>query len=337
MFIDTAVVTFIAGKGGDGCASFRREKYIPKGGPNGGDGGDGGSITLISKNSTYSLIDFKNKRIIRAPKGVNGMGSNKTGKSGEDKIIYVPPGTVVKTFPDERLIFDFYEEDLSFTIVNGGKGGLGNTHFKSSANQAPTYAQPGKPGESLKVSLELKLIAFAGLVGFPNAGKSTLISKVSGAKPKIADYPFTTLVPNLGVLYQGYKSLVMADIPGIIEGAHKGEGMGLNFLRHIERNKVLVFLIDVSPFAELEPLETLEILQDELKSYKNALARKKRLVVANKTDLLGDGKNNPERRKLGELEEYCSQHRLPFMEISAIKEQNLNQFKSKLFELYNED
>lgn len=337
MFIDTSVVTFIAGKGGDGCVSFRREKYIPKGGPNGGDGGDGASIILVSSKDTHSLIDFKNLNVIRAPKGVNGMSSNKTGKNGENKIIHVPPGTVVKTFPDEKPIFDFNDAGIEFTIVKGGKGGQGNARFKSSTNQAPKFARPGKPGESVKVVLELKLIAFAGLVGLPNAGKSTLISRISGAKPKIADYPFTTLSPNLGVVYQDYDNLVVADIPGIIEGAHKGEGMGLHFLRHIERNKVLIYLLDTSPYADEPPLETLEVLRSELKKYNPALLRKKSLVAANKIDLLEDGPDHqPYRDALEQLSDYCSRHELPFLEISAMKGTNLNRLKNRLFELYRE-
>jgi GTP-binding protein len=337
MFIDSAVITFIAGKGGDGCASFRREKYIPKGGPNGGDGGNGGDIILVSKTSINSLIDFKNQYVIKAEKGQNGQSTNKTGKRGKDEILEVPPGTLIKSYPDEKLIFDFYAPDISFSIVKGGKGGLGNTHFKSSTNQAPRYAQPGKAGESIKVILELKLIAFAGLVGFPNAGKSTLISRISGAKPKIADYPFTTLSPNLGVVYQDYETLVVADIPGIIEGAHLGEGMGLDFLKHIERNKVLIFLLDASPYVEQPPLEALKVLRDELKAYKSSLLRKKSFVLANKTDLLEDlPEGDPARREhLDPLEKYCKQKNLNYLEISAIKETNLKRFKHQLFEIYH--
>ncbi len=335
MFVDSAVITFIAGKGGDGCVSFRREKYIPKGGPNGGDGGDGGSILLVSNKKYNSLIDFKNRGIIKAEKGVNGSGSNKTGKTGKDEILEVPAGTVVKTFPDEELIFDFPAADISFPIVNGGKGGLGNTHFKTSTNRAPRHATKGKPGESIKVVLELKLIAFAGLVGFPNAGKSTLISKVSGAKPKIADYPFTTLTPNLGVVYRDYDTLVVADIPGIIEGAHLGEGMGLDFLKHIERNKVLIFLLDGSGYSELLPLEALRILRDELKNYKASLLRKQCIVLANKIDLLDlPGNGGKDREHLDELKDYCQKENLPYLEISAVKETNLNRFKTELFEIY---
>ncbi|MGD2089407.1 MAG: GTPase ObgE [Candidatus Aminicenantes bacterium] len=336
MFVDRAVITFIAGKGGNGCVSFRREKFIPKGGPDGGDGGDGADIILTSNKNHHSLVDFKFKNIIRAPKGAHGQGANKTGKKGIDKVLNLPPGTVVKTYPDERLIFDFKGEGMNFTIVKGGKGGHGNVHFKSSTNQAPRFAQKGKPGESVKVILELKLIAFAGLVGLPNAGKSTLLSKISGAKPKIADYPFTTLTPHLGVVYQDYESLVVADIPGIIAGAHKGEGMGLSFLKHIERNKVLIFLLDVSPYSESPPLKTYYLLEEELKFYSTALLRKKRLVVANKIDLLDPDPGNENRKNLEPLQDHCHKENLPYLEISAVKEINLNKFKNKLFELYHE-
>jgi GTP-binding protein len=335
MFVDSAVVTFAAGKGGDGCVSFRREKYIPKGGPNGGNGGNGGSIILVSQKNYHSLIDFKYKKIIKAQKGANGSGSNKTGKNGENKIIYVPAGTVIKSFPDEKPIFDFSKEDMTFTLVKGGKGGLGNTHFKSSTNQTPRFAQKGTKGESLTVILELKLIAFAGLVGLPNAGKSTLISKISRAKPKIADYPFTTIEPHLGVVYKDFDSLVVADIPGIIQGAHRGEGMGIQFLRHIERNKVLIFLLDVSPFAEIPPMDALSVLQDELKFYKTNLLRKKHFVTANKIDLLT--KNGKNREKIDVLKNHCFKNNIPYVEISAREEINLMQFKEKLFELYHEE
>jgi len=335
-FVDSAAVTFIAGKGGNGCVSFRREKFVPKGGPDGGDGGNGADIILSSSKDCHSLVDFKFNPIICAPKGAPGQGAKKSGKKGMDKVLDVPPGTVVKTYPDERLIFDFAGEGMNFTIVKGGKGGHGNTHFKSSTNQTPRFAQKGKPGESVKVILELKLIAFAGLVGFPNAGKSTLLSKISSAKPKIADYPFTTLSPYLGVVYQDYESLVVADIPGIIAGAHQGEGMGLNFLKHIERNKVLIFLLDVSPYADVSPLKAYQVLKEELKAYSSGLLRKKRLVVANKIDLLDQDPGHETRQNLVPLQDHCYKENLPYLEISAVKGINLNQLKNKLFELYHE-
>jgi len=331
MFVDSAVVTFIAGKGGDGCVSFRREKYIPRGGPDGGDGGNGGSIILVSKGGNQSLVDFKFRSNIKGENGKSGSGAKKTGKRGKDEILFVPAGTVVKTYPDGDLIFDFSGDEISFTVAAGGRGGAGNARFKSSTNRAPRYAKKGTKGEAIKVILELKLIAFAGLVGLPNAGKSTLISRISAAKPKIADYPFTTLNPHLGVVYQGYESLVVADIPGIIEGAHLGQGMGFDFLRHIERNQVLVFLIDVSAGADQKPLATFKILENELKSYRAELTRKKYLVAANKIDLLPD-----DREALAELERHCTQKNIPFLEISALKDINLEKLKAKLFGFYHE-
>ncbi len=334
MFKDRAVVTFIAGKGGDGCISFRREKYLPKGGPNGGDGGKGGDILLISKKKVNSLIDFKGKHIIKSENGKNGSGSNKTGKSGEDMIIFVPAGTIIKTFPDEKLIFDFDRENIEFLITKGGKGGAGNSRYKSSVNRAPRIAKSGTAGEAIKVILELKLIAFAGLVGLPNAGKSTLISMISGAKPKIADYPFTTLSPNLGVVYSGHDSLVVADIPGIIEGAHKGEGMGLNFLKHIERNRVLLFVIDISDAALFSPMETFLMLKKELEHYKSRILKKKILIAANKTDLLSEAEID---KRLSELMDYCKKKRIDLIKISAVKGDNLNLLKNSLFKLLHDE
>ncbi|MCI0470681.1 MAG: GTPase ObgE [Candidatus Aminicenantes bacterium] len=336
MFVDSAVVTFIAGKGGNGCVSFRREKYVPKGGPDGGKGGDGGNIILTSKIGHNSLIDFKFRNIVKAAKGKNGSGSNKNGKRGKDEIMIVPAGTVVKTFPDNLPLFDFSKPEMHFTVAKGGKGGNGNTHFKSAVNQAPKYAQEGEQGETVKVVLELKLIAFAGLVGLPNAGKSTLISKISGAKPKIADYPFTTLTPHLGVVYRGHDSLVAADIPGIIAGAHRGEGMGLDFLKHIERNKVLIFLLDVSPYANPGPLKAFDILQDELNSYDENLLKKKYIVAANKIDLV-DKNDRKIKTEIGAIEKQCAEKKIPFVEISALAEINLERFKDILFELHDEE
>ncbi len=334
MFNDRAIVTFVAGNGGDGCMSFRREKYLPRGGPDGGDGGKGGDIILLSSSKIHSLIDFKGKKIIKADRGRNGMGSNKTGKSGDDILIPVPAGTVIKTYPEEKIIFDFDKTDKKFVIAQGGKGGAGNSRFKSSVNRAPRLAKGGTKGESIKVVLELKLIAFAGLVGLPNAGKSTLISKLSRAKPKIAEYPFTTLTPNLGVVYSGYDSLVIADIPGIIEGAHKGEGMGHKFLRHIERNRVLLFVIDISPYAPYPPLETFKLLLKELKYYKNEILKKKFLIAANKTDLF---ENMEFEDHLSPLRKYCMEKDLGIFCISAVKGIGIDKLKENLFKLLNEN
>jgi GTPase len=336
MFVDHARVTFIAGKGGDGCVSFRREKFIPKGGPDGGDGGTGGSIILTSNKNCHSLLDFKFTPILRAEKGAPGSSANKTGKNGKDLHLQIPAGTVVKTCQGDKTIFDFQQEDVSFPIVKGGKGGAGNARFKSSTNRAPRFARQGKAGESIQVILELKLIAFAGLVGFPNAGKSTLISKISGARPKIADYPFTTLTPHLGVVYRDYESLVVADIPGIITGAHQGEGMGLSFLKHIERNKVLIFLVEVSPYGGLAPLEAYHVLEEELRSYNSALLRKKRLVAVNKIDLLEPEAGEETRKELEALKAVCLTKTIPYIEISALRELNLAPFKNLLFQLYHE-
>ncbi len=332
MFVDRAVVTFKAGKGGDGCASFRREKFIPKGGPDGGDGGVGADIVLRSSENCHSLVDFKFRSIVQSEKGLNGSSRNKTGRSGTSEILEVPAGTLIKTFPEERIIFDFTEPGMEFVIAAGGAPGKGNAKFKSSVNRTPTRASRGKPGEVIKVVLELKLIAYAGLVGFPNAGKSTLISRVSGAKPKIADYAFTTLVPNLGVVYDEYNSLVLADIPGIIEGAHKGEGMGTAFLRHIERNRLLVYVVDLSPYTEMPPLETFKILRNEVKSHNSVLGSKKFFVVGNKIDLL----NEEAEENRDALSRYCSENGITYVEISAAKELNLIKFKKELFRYYNE-
>lgn len=332
MFVDRAVVTFIAGDGGNGCVSFRREKFVPRGGPDGGDGGDGGSIILVSKSGKHSLVDFKFRNIVRAAKGQPGSSSNKTGKNGADEILYVPAGTVIKTHPDEKLMFDFNRESIEWVVAQGGKGGRGNTRFKSSRHQTPRIAEPGSKGETFKVIMELKLIAFAGMVGLPNAGKSTLLSKITSAKPKIADYPFTTLIPYLGVVYDGYNSLIMADIPGIIEGAHKGDGMGLDFLRHIERNELLIFLIDLSADSHNSPLDVFKVLENELKSYKSSLFAKKFMVVGNKIDRLTD----KDRDGLVELREYCKEKQIDFMKISALKSTNLDALKQKIFGYFYE-
>lgn len=332
MFVDRVVVSFIAGKGGNGCVSFRREKFIPKGGPDGGDGGKGGDIILKSVANNNSLIDFRYKNIIKAQNGENGKGSNKTGKNGKNIILEIPAGTIIKSYPEEKIIFDFDKPDIEFIIAKGGKGGRGNTHFKSSVNQTPRYAENGKKGEEIKVILELKLIAFAGLVGFPNAGKSTLISKISGAKPKIANYPFTTLYPNLGVIYKDYNSLVIADIPGIIEGAHNGEGMGLEFLKHIERTKLLIFLIDISDYSEHEPKQAFITLLSELEQYSKKLLKKDMIVVGNKIDIAENSKD-----KISELEKEVKKRGLDFIEISAIKERNLNKLKELIFKYHEKE
>jgi len=329
MFIDRTIILFQAGNGGNGCLSFRREKFIPRGGPDGGDGGDGGSIILVSSPICQSLGDFKYKRLLKAESGGQGTSKKRTGKNGANIILQVPAGTMVKTFPDEKLIFDFDRVGLRFILAKGGQGGRGNIHFKSSVNQAPRRAETGEKGERIQVILELKLIAFAGLVGLPNAGKSTLISKISAAKPKIADYPFTTLTPNLGVVDLEGQSLVVADIPGILEGAHQGEGMGLEFLRHIERTQVLIFIIDVSPFSPLPPLKSFQVLEKELSQYHPLLLKKKIMVVANKIDLAAENKTH-----IDGLHDLCRKRKIPYVEISALKGIQLMQLKKMLFAFY---
>ncbi|MEI6613962.1 MAG: GTPase ObgE [Chrysiogenales bacterium] len=329
MFIDRTRISFKAGDGGNGCLSFRREKFIPHGGPDGGDGGDGGDIILISSPVCQSLGDFKYKRLIKAESGGQGRSKKRTGKNGAAIVLQVPAGTVVKTFPDEKLIFDFERIGMQFILAKGGKGGRGNIHFKSSVNQAPRRAENGEKGESIQVMLELKLIAFAGLVGLPNAGKSTLISKISSAKPKIAAYPFTTLTPNLGVVDLNKRSLVVADIPGILEGAHRGEGMGLEFLKHIERTQVLIFIIDISLFSLLTPLKSFQVLEKELAMYHSLLLKKKLMVVANKVDLVSEN-----RTAIDGLHDLCRKRKIPYVEISALKEINLLKLKKILFAFY---
>jgi GTPase len=286
MFIDHAEIEVAAGKGGDGAITFRREKYVPKGGPSGGNGGNGGNIILKTDPNLFTLLDFRYKKKYKAQNGEPGGNSRKDGKFGEDVIIKIPVGTIVKSTQTGKVIFDLNQPDQSVVLAKGGKGGKGNSNFATPTNQAPRKAEPGKDGEALEIILELKLIADVGLVGFPNAGKSTLISTISAAKPKIADYPFTTLTPNLGIVkYKDYKSFTVADIPGIIEGAHEGKGLGLKFLKHIERTRILLFLIDITSDNYQRDYD---ILFNELKSYSKKLADKRKIVSLSKADIAID-------------------------------------------------
>ena len=284
MFVDYSVIEAYAGKGGDGAVTFRREKYVPKGGPSGGDGGNGGNIIIKASTNLHTLLDFRYKKKYSAGDGDSGGNSLKDGKSGHDVIIRVPVGTVVKDSETEKLLFDLDQDGKEVILAKGGKGGKGNSKFATPTNQTPRFAEDGKPGESRKVILELKLIADVGLVGFPNSGKSTLISKISSAKPKIADYPFTTLEPNLGIVkYKNYQSFTVADIPGIIEGASQGKGLGHQFLRHIERTRIILFLIEITS----ENLQNdFNVLMNELKSYSPKLIQKKIFVSLSKADLI---------------------------------------------------
>jgi GTP-binding protein len=295
-FVDEAKIFVKAGKGGDGCVAFRREKFVPKGGPWGGDGGKGGDVILRAVRNKKTLIDFYFQKHFFAENGENGSSNNKKGKDGEDLIIEVPCGTVVKEIKngEEKVIADLVNEGDTVIVAKGGKGGLGNTHFKSPTNQAPRIATKGEEGEEKIIKLELKLIADVGIIGYPNSGKSTLLSKISKARPKIADYPFTTIEPNLGVVDAGdFRSFVVADIPGLIEGASKGKGLGIKFLKHIERTKILVHLIDMS---ENDIINRYENLRNELRNYSSKLIEKKEIVVGNKIDL-EESKKNIEKAK----------------------------------------
>ena len=287
-FIDEAIITVRSGDGGNGCLSFRREKYVPLGGPDGGDGGKGGDVTLVSSQDRRTLYPFRFKHEFTAPRGGGGEGRQRTGKNGSDIVIEVPPGTIVKNAETGEIIKDFCLPGESFTVARGGRGGKGNTHFKSSTHRTPRFAQPGEAGEVKQLKLELKLLADVGIIGLPNAGKSTLISVISAARPKIADYPFTTLVPNLGVVKAGDREpFVVADIPGLIAGAHTGAGLGIHFLRHIERTRMLVHLIDASAIDPEKPLEAYAAINTELSSYSPDLARKPQIIALNKLDLPG--------------------------------------------------
>jgi len=285
MFTDSVELTVSSGKGGPGCVAFRREKFVLNGGPNGGDGGKGGDIWFKCDNNTHTLSHFQRKMHIKADNGRPGEGSNCTGKSGAKKVIIVPPGTQIVDAETGDILLDMTEHGQEVKFLEGGKGGLGNTHFKSPTNQRPTYAQPGEKGETRKIKLDLKLIADVGLVGFPNVGKSTLISTVSNARPEIANYEFTTLTPKLGQVNIGdYESFVMADIPGIIGGAHEGKGLGIKFLRHIERTKTLLFMIDLASYRDLK--EQIEVLKEEVASFSEKLGTSKYAIALTRVDIV---------------------------------------------------
>ena len=287
-FIDEVFITVQSGDGGRGCVSFRREKFIPRGGPDGGDGGKGGDVILQSTSRRRTLYPFRFRRQFKAKNGVPGQGKQKTGKSAENLIIEIPPGTLVSDAETNELLKDFTQPGELFVAAGGGRGGQGNSRFKTSTQRAPRYAQPGEPGQFFKLNLELKLLADVGIIGLPNAGKSTLISVISSATPKIADYPFTTLNPTLGVVQPDQEeSFVVADIPGLIEGAHQGAGLGIQFLRHIERTRILVHLIDAANIDPLNPLASYEIINEELAQYNPLLTEKPQIIVLNKMDIPG--------------------------------------------------
>ncbi len=289
MFIDEAVVYVKGGDGGNGCVSFRREKYVPHGGPDGGQGGDGGDVIFNISDKIETLLDLTSRVKYIAESGLNGKGSTKRGKDGKDLVIDLPKGTLVKDKESGRVIKDMSTAGESVVIARGGRGGRGNKFFATATNQVPRQAEPGKPGEARWLCLELKLLADVGLIGMPNAGKSTLLSRLSAARPKIAEYAFTTLQPQLGVVsVEDHRRFVVADIPGLIEGAHSGTGLGDEFLRHIERTKLLVHILDVSPYAATKPLDAYNIVRKELEQYNPLLAEKPEIVIANKMDLLDE-------------------------------------------------
>jgi len=355
MFVDRTTLTISSGNGGAGCSSFRKEKFVPNGGPDGGDGGKGGDVVFRVNSNTDTLSWYKGKKSVSAQKGQGGMGRNKYGKSGEDLILIVPPGTQIIDAQTNGVLFDLVNEGDEIVFLLGGKGGLGNTHFKNSRNQAPTYCQPGLKGETKEVKLELKLIANVGLVGFPNVGKSTLISSLSNARPEVANYEFTTLTPKLGIVPIGeYQSFVLADIPGIIEGASDGKGLGLEFLRHIQRTQVLLFMIDVSNYRNLN--EQLDKLKIELERYSKELTTREYAVaiskidVANDEDFMEDFINNSNYNKKDFIEKsggyllkeqegwdgkIDNKDKLPnfILPISAVTNQGLDELKYELYKV----
>ena len=322
MFIDQATIRVKAGDGGNGCVAFRREKYVPKGGPSGGDGGAGGSIHIVATKRLNTLYQLQFRRDWRADRGQHGMGSNCSGHDGEDITIELPVGSVVRDAATGEIIADLTEEGQKISVAKGGRGGWGNQHFATATRQAPRFAQDGNPGEERELTIELKLIADVGIVGLPNAGKSTLISVISAAKPKIADYPFTTLVPHLGVVTtDDNETFVVADNPGLIEGAHEGHGLGDRFLRHIERCSVLVHLVDLS--ANDHPDRDAEVIARELALYSPTLAEKPRIVCGSKLDSAIEG--NPER-----LRRYATEHGYDYHEISAVVGTGVKELVRKL-------
>lgn len=316
-FIDIATLDVQGGNGGKGCVSFRREKFVPKGGPNGGNGGNGGNVKIRSDRNLNTLLDYRYKSHYTATRGEHGKGSNKHGKRGKDITLRVPVGTIIRDAETEQIITDLTEHGEHIIVAKGGRGGRGNAEFATPTNRAPRYAEPGGEGEARKIILELKLLADVGLVGMPNAGKSTLISKISAAKPKIADYPFTTLVPNLGIVkVRDSQTFTVADIPGLIEGAHDGKGLGIQFLRHIERTSVLAFLIEAT---DEKPRATFKTLIDELRNYNPAILDKSKLLVFTKKDVADE-------ETIEKLNSFSISNDIPTLVISAITGEGIREF-----------
>jgi GTP-binding protein len=327
LFLDQARILVKAGDGGNGCMAFRREKYVPRGGPSGGDGGHGGDVTLVATNHHNTLLQFSYNPEHKAERGRHGEGSNKTGADGQSIEVEVPAGTVVFDEETGERLVDLSDPGQRYLAARGGRGGKGNARFATSTHQAPTEHEPGRPGEERRLRLELKLLADVGLVGFPNAGKSTLISRISAARPKIADYPFTTLEPNLGVVkLDDFRSFVVADIPGLIEGAHLGHGLGTQFLRHIERTRVLAHLVDVSEESGRDPVSDFKVILTELESFSPELVQKPMLVVATKIDVAQDA------GRVAALRELAARRDLPFFEISSVTGQGIDALKRAMSE-----
>jgi len=327
MFIDEVTICVKAGDGGNGCMAFRREKYVPRGGPSGGDGGRGGDVALVSSQHYNTLLHLRYNPEHRAQRGRHGEGSNRTGRDGAGVEVPVPVGTVIYDAATGELVRDFTRPEERFVVARGGRGGRGNARFATSTHQAPTEHEPGRPGQERHLRLELKLLADVGLVGFPNAGKSTLISRISAARPKIADYPFTTLEPHLGVVsLDDQRTFVVADIPGLIEGAHEGHGLGTRFLRHIERTRLLAHLVDVSEASGRDPVQDFEVVMGELASFSESLAKKPMLVVAAKMDVAQD----PAR--VAALRAMARRKRLPFLTISSVTGDGIARLKRAMAE-----
>lgn len=324
-FVDYVKIKVKAGDGGRGCVSFRREKYVPRGGPDGGDGGKGGNIIFKATDELNTLLDLRYQREYKAEKGQHGMGKKMHGKDGKDLIINVPVGTVIKDADTDDILVDLDRKGMEAVIAKAGRGGLGNAHFATPTRQAPRFAQRGEEGEMRHLILELKLLADVGLIGLPNAGKSTLLSVISSARPKIADYPFTTLTPTLGVVkLENYRSFVVADIPGLIEGAHKGVGLGFQFLRHVERTSILLHLVDISEMGEGDPVEKFEKINKELELYSPKLIEKPQVVIGTKLDIAGNEK------RLNRLKQYCKIKAIDFFPLSAVTGSGIKRLLSYL-------
>jgi GTP-binding protein len=328
VLVDQARIVAVGGRGGNGCVSFRREKYVPRGGPDGGNGGTGGSVHLVCDPSVKALNAFRYRKRFDADRGRHGEGSNRAGRSGKDLLIRVPPGTVIFREDGSTVEADLTRPDQKVRVAAGGRGGRGNAAFATSTHQAPREAEPGEPGEERALLLELKLIADIGIIGFPNAGKSTLIARISAARPKIADYPFTTLEPNLGVVDLGeFRSFVVADIPGLIEGAHTGQGLGIRFLRHVERTRALIHLVDLSEMSGRVPLSDLAVIDGELAAFSPELAAKPQIVAANKIDTLSD------RGRLRALESHCARVGRRFVAVSAVTGKGIRDLLEEVWKL----